>query len=27
VISDGAAVASTDNVFREQVYIKRPKVK
>jgi tetratricopeptide (TPR) repeat protein len=27
VISDGTAVASTDQVFREQVYVKRPKVK
>jgi hypothetical protein len=27
VISDGAAIATTDYVFREQVYVKRPKVK
>jgi tetratricopeptide (TPR) repeat protein len=27
VIADGAAVASTDQVYREQVYVKRPKVK
>ncbi|MEO8307553.1 MAG: tetratricopeptide repeat protein [Pseudomonadota bacterium] len=27
VIADGAAVASTDQVFTEQVYVKRPKVK
>ena len=27
VITDGAAVASTDQVYREPVYVKRPKVK
>jgi tetratricopeptide (TPR) repeat protein len=27
VIADGAAVASTDQIFREQVYVKRPRTK